>query len=61
MGVLNRQEAGEIEGNYTPMLNVLQSKKAKGGSQKRESKARFERWKVFIFKNYSYLNNFIDA
>ena len=50
MGVLKRQEAGEIEGNYTPMLNVLQSHKAKGGSQKRGSKARFERWKVFIFK-----------
>ena len=39
VGVLKGQEAGEIEGNYTSLLNILQSKKKlKGGSQKRGPK-----------------------
>ena len=60
VGVLKRWEVGEIEGNYRPMLNILQSKKRlKGGSQKQGAKARFERWKVFV-SNYSNLYNFVD-
>ena len=60
VGVLKGQEAGEIEGNYTPILNILQSKKAGRRKPKKGAKARFERWKVFI-SNYGYLYNFIDA
>ena len=28
VGVLKGWEVGEIEGNYTPLLNILQSKKS---------------------------------
>ena len=39
VGVLKGWEVGEIEGNYTPLLNILQQKKKlKGGSQKRRPK-----------------------
>ena len=47
MGVLKGWEAGEMEGNYTPMLNILQSKKAerrkpkKGGPKQGLKGGRF--------------------
>ena len=37
VGVLKGWEVGEIEGNYKPLLNILQ-KKLKKGSQKRGPK-----------------------
>ena len=52
VGVLKGWEVGEIEGNYTPPLKILQSKKAERRKPKKGAKARFERWKVFI-SNYS--------
>ena len=51
VGVLKGWEVREREGNYTTMLNILQSKKRlKGENQKKGAKIRFERWKVKGFQ-----------